>query len=520
MSSTIDVDLSRYTTLFDAQSEYQDEWEKNEDLYLSLYSQKEWNRLKKKRRSKHFIPVIQNTVDIIESIFSTAFFSAGCPIELQHKDPEVKRKLNLIVKYFYGKYEPEGELTKAFRSSLLFRMGVVSTFWDNQKKRVITRQVPVTDIAFDDECTGIEDLEDFAFKSVESIRKLKFKIKTQYYNEKNLLKKLSIEDEKESKRVTRKHYYSYTAKGKLLEKIFIKDILVRKKILKKNPFQYGFAINELASVKSDKRDNQILCYGGSLPQKIKRIQRELNQKRNLKNDIQEKILNPDVYVGDGAKVDPKDLTYGSGKRIRIEGKIDQIKERQVPGEYSLTQDVQILKGDLRDASGVNSIQEGQTGGSDRRSKAALSVINANSSMRIQQMINLTDKTLFVHWAKTWVYLTLQNADDEIINELTNSVNPFGPKGNRKLDYSLKTNFGMTVDKEARISDLVNVLQMLAPDQSINADVKEKILKEFLNLRLGDDIDLEDVFVKQASKPTEEEDVIDNTPKKTADASML
>ena len=141
---------------------------------------------------------------------------------------------------------------------------------------------------------------------------------------------------------------------------------------------------------------------------------------------------------------------------------------------------------------MNPIQEGQTGASDRRSARAMSVINANSSMRIEEMIMLITETLFDHWAKAWVNLVLQNADDDVINKLTGKVNPLGVKGTRNFDYKIKINFGMSVDKESTISDLLQVIQMLAPDQQINPKIKEKILKKFLYLRLGEDTDLQDL----------------------------
>ncbi len=511
-------DLSRYTSLFAAQNIYKNEWEKNERLYNNRFADEEWKRLKKKRRSRIFIPTIQNTVDIIESIFSTAFFSAGCPIEILGNDPEEVRRLNLIVKEYYDKLKPQSELVKAFRSALLFRVGITATYWDNQKNRVITRQIPVTDLAFDDEAVNLEDIEDFAYTSTESVRKIKNKIKNKIYNQSGLSSKLNLDDEN-TKRYERKHYYSLTQRGKLLEKIYIKNVLVHKQILKKNPFQYGFAISELASVDKSKRENQILAYGGNFINKVENLAKELNQKRNLKNDLQEKILNPDVFLGDDAKVDPRDLTFGHGKGIRVKGKLSEIKERQVPGEYSLTQDTQLIRNDLRESSGVNSMLEGHTGASDRRSQKALATINSNSSMRIQQMISLMNETLFEHWAKTWVYLVLKNADDAVINKITGVELPFGPKGNRKnLEYSIKINFGTTIEKEASISDLINVIQMLAPDQRINPKVKDYIVKKFLNLRLGDDINLNNLFTEEI--PTQEEEQTDNTPQKTNSVAML
>lgn len=485
-----DENLKLYNSLFSAQSEYQIVWERNELYYRARYADKKYKKIKAKKRSAYFIPTIRNTVNIIKAIFTTAFFSNGCPIELLGSDEEFVRDCNLVVNHYYDIFNPKKELSKAMLSSLIFKMGIVATFWDKNNEKVITRFTPVQDLAFDNECTSIDDIEVVAFRRKESIRKIKEKIKNKIYDKPNLLKKLNL-DEQFSKRLEIKIVYKLTSKG-WKEYTYIKDVLVREKKFKRLPFQFGYCLDELPSVISDISEKQINCYGNDLVTLLKPLQDELNQKRNLKNDIQEKILNPDVFVGDDAKVDPKELTFGGGKKIRVGGKISEIKERTVPGEYSLTEDIGIIQSDLRDASSVNPIQEGQTGASDRRSARAMSVINANSSMRIEEMIMLITETLFEHWAKAWVKLVLENAKDDVINKLTGKSNPLGVIGNRNLDYKIKINFGMSVDKESTISDLLQVIQMLAPDQQINPILKEKILKKFLYLRLGDDTDLKDL----------------------------
>lgn len=266
-------------------------------------------------------------------------------------------------------------------------------------------------------------------------------------------------------------------------------------------------MEKLPAIDKDKRKDEILCYGGDICELLKALQHEINHKRNIKNDIQEKILNPDVYVGNDADVDPKDLTYGEGKRIKVTGDVNQIKERGIPSEYSLNADLSILSGDVQSAVGVNSIQEGQTNASDRRSATALAVVNSNSSMRIEKMIMLIKETLFEHWAKTWVKLVFENADDDVINAVTGKQYPFGKKGNRDARCdTLVVNFGMTLDKEKRINDLLGIYQMTSQNPSINPKIIEGLLKKILDMRIGEDTDLDNLY-----KETQKE--IDETPSK-------
>lgn len=512
MSKTTDEDLERFNTLFTKQDTLTSTWIENERLYNSKHTDKQRNKLRKRRRSNLFIPVIRNTTNIIKAIFSTAFFSGGNPIELKpigESESEIWTDRNKVLNYYYNKLKPNKELNKAFLSALLFRMGVVITYWDTRKEKVITTHIPVTDIAFDNECINIDDVQEIGYRFLESNRIIKEKIKSKFYNQKNLYKKLFKDREnlRDSRRRVIKVLYTQTNKGYRV-KTYIDNILVRVANIKSNPFQYGYALEKLPSIDTDIRSDEILCYGGDICELLKSLQIEMNKKRNNKNDIQEKNLNPDVFVGDQAEVDVNDLSYGYGKRIKVGGDVQQVLERRTPQDYSLDSDIAMLSSDMQSAVGVNSIQNGETGASDRRSATALSVVNSNSSMRIEEMITLIKETLFEHWAKTWTKIVFLNADDSIINQITGKEFPFGKKGERdEIEYDLVINFGMTLDKEKRINDLLNIYQMTAQNPTIKPKIIEGLLKKILDLRIGEDTDLTDLY-KEVEKEIEDKQLTD------------
>ena len=505
MYDTKDEDLTLYNRLFDEQEKYENQWKKNQRLYNSEFTKKQFKELKKKKRSKIFIPITRNTVNIIKAIFSTAFFSRGNPIEILPRTDDEEKELvvyrNKVIDYYYDKLKPSKELIKAFGSALVFGMGIVTTYWDDNRKKVITRFVPITDIAFDYECSSIDDIETIGYKSYETARTTQEKIKSGFYNQKNL-KKLLFKNEKPKSydRYEVKTIYIRKSKG-WRSKTFIMDVLVRDTLFKNMPFQFGHAISKMPDIDETVRKDEILCYGDTVPNYLESLQNEINHKRNLKNDIQEKILNPDVYVGDMAKVNPSELNYGAGMRIRVNGDVNQIKERAVPNEYALNNDLGMLAGDVQSAVGVNSIQEGKTGASDRRSANAMSVINSNSSMRIEEMIILLKETLFEHWAKTWVDIVMKNADDDVINRITNKEYPLGMKGDRDdIKYDLKINFGMTLDKQQKINDKLQVYQMTAQNPNINPKIVEGVLKDVLVAIVGDDTELTELFKEPQQEP--------------------
>jgi hypothetical protein len=103
----------------------------------------------------------------------------------------------------------------------------------------------------------------------------------------------------------------------------------------------------------------------------------------------------------------------------------------------------------------------------------------------------------------------KNADDEIINAITGDEYPFGRKGHRNsVEYDVRINFGMTLDKEKRIQDLLGIYQMTAQNPNINPRIVERMLKKILDLRIGEDTDLDELYkeVEQdaQNQPTPEE----------------
>ena len=512
MEPNKDKDLSRIDQLFNSQSQLHEIWLKNERLYRAKHSKKQLNKLIKAGRSNLFIPAIRNTVNIINSIFSTAFFSAGCPIELVpigEDENDLLTDRNKTIKYYFEKkYKPVRNLKRAFLSALLYKMGVVSTYWDGRRNKVITQFIPVTDIAFDDECVDIDDIQEIAYKYNESNREIRQKVESKYYNLKGLKKKLFNDGSQDNTRREVKVIYIKDFKeGGYLSKSFIDGILVREKKFKQNPFQYGYALDRLPSIDESERGDDILCYGGDIVENLEDLQRELNEKRNLKNDILEEQLNPSTYVGIDAKVNPKDMKRGPGKRIKVDGDVKQIKDRPVPSTYELTQDLAMLGTDFKASAGVNSLHDGDTNPSDRRSAVALATISSNSSTRIEDMITLIKETLFEHWAKAWTKLVFDNADDAVINKVTGKENPFGTKGRRdEIEYDLRINFGMTIDKEKKINDLIGLLQMVAQNPNINPAIVEKMLKKILDMRIGEDTDLSEMFNSAKNEGEEEQEL--------------
>ena len=277
------------------QKKYWSEWEEYDRYYRARYTQRHFAQLKKDRKSRLFIPVIRNIINITKSIFVTSFFSQGCPIEILpigQSDDDFKNALTTTVKHYYDKSNPRKELTRAFWSALTLRLGVVISYWDSD--RVITRNIHLKDIAFDHEATNIDDVQVIAYRFVESGNDVIAKYKSKFYKE-NKTETLGFdEEEARVKRYEVKELLKKTANGWSVRS-FINGKIIREASFERNPFQYGYALDEYEYMDETQRKDQIMVYGCSMVWMLKEIQDEINIKRNQKNDIQEEIINPTYY---------------------------------------------------------------------------------------------------------------------------------------------------------------------------------------------------------------------------------
>lgn len=500
-------DVKIIDTAFSKIDDFKDDWEENERYYEALYSDEKKRDLDKTLRSNIFIPIAQTLTDIALSIFTTSFFSSECPIELQpvgYEDRGFVNHSNVLIKHFYKNSNGRDELGKAMLGALIWPMGIVISYWDETRKNVITSNVSIMDIAFDYEANNIRDLEYIAYRFSETTSSIKTKIKSEFYN-KAKIKKLFGENEKEFKRHQIKEIYRRKSDGWEVNS-YLKGVLLRRTMLEKLPFQFGYALRQLPKINDDDRKDQVLAYGASFIRKLMNLNDEMNIKRNQKNDLQEENLNPSVFTYNNAAVKSSDLKKGAGKRIKVTGKKGDIEYARTVSDYSLDADVQILNKDLEDVSGINGIQRGQTGASDRRSAAALATVSANSSPRTEEMIQLLVETLFNSWAKNYVRLVLKNVDDALVDKLIEGHN-FPKKGSRNEEYNIKINFGSTLNRQAMMAELQSALQMLGSNPNINPKLLETIMKELLTYILGENAELEEIF-KEEKEVENQEPVVD------------
>ncbi|MDR2905305.1 MAG: hypothetical protein LBU73_05075 [Helicobacteraceae bacterium] len=491
---------------------YKEEWEESEQLFENKHARDLKKRAKKRNRSALFVPVTQNTILIAYSVFTSSFLNnKKCPIKAinDSADGEIAddlRALNMAISHYWERSKPRLAISQAFMSALLYRLGAMAVYWDKSRGAPKAIHIPTTDIAFDPQASSPDDVEYVCYRYKLSGRDIKNKLKSGYFTPKKRDKE-NIESliERETERQKIKEIYKRDGSGWNC-KTFINDLCLRDESFNDIPFKWGIVLPQLPKINKTSRQDQIMAYGGSFVGLFKEIQREINQKRNQKNDLQEERITPTAIINtDQIAIDPNEMQSGPGKIIEAKGANNALAGniiwRQPAGEYELNNDLGIVNQDLENATGINNILRGNTNPSDRRSQAALTLVNSNSSSRLEDMIALINETLFSHFAKTFARLVYKNAPDELIMKLTGGKNPIGVYGARRnFDYQIGVEFGNSLNQQTLINNIITALQMVQQNPAVNPNAINRLVEEILTLLLGDNARIEEIFAPPPPDP--------------------
>lgn len=465
---------------------YKKKWQEYERMYNSIHSDEFLKSAKEQDRNALFIPLTYSTVNIANSIFANAFFSASNPIEITRigeSDKQKRDELTRVVEYYLKKAKPYFSLNLAFLSACIYGTGAVKLSWqDNMPK---TSLVPLSDMAFDTEALGIDDTHYICHRFTQTLGQIQEKIQNGFYEIQEKDRSKFENAENEFKRKTIQEIYKKTTDGYIV-KSYCDEVLLRTAKFRKNPLHFGIILPKLPCIDRAKRENEIGAIGDSLVRIIKPLNDELNLKRNQRMDMIEKYINPEVYVPESCGVDPDDaLRVGGYKHCDTASGI--LFAPQGIGAAEFVNDVQMLHRDIEDASSINGILRGNTTASDRRSQAALATVNANSGSRLEAMIKLINETLFEKWAKDFVRLVYINASDEIVSQILETPNhSLGMQGMRtELDFDIAVNFGQSFNKQQKINDLISIIQMVGANPNANV---MGIMEEIITLSLGENTD--------------------------------
>lgn len=476
-------------------SNYTTKWTDYERMYNSEHTKEFMDLALEQERNSIFIPLTYSTINIADSVFTTSFFSQGNPLEITavgDSDEDKKSALSVLVDYYYEKAKPYMELSKAFLSAGIYGVGAVKIYWDDIREFPKTVMIPVNEVSFDIDAISSDDNKYIGYQFMQTVLEIKEKLDSGFYTCEDYEREPLV-GEVDTQPYNRKRVREIYAqvKGGYEVKTFCDDVCLREVKFTRCPIKYGYLLNRLPSVDISTRENEVAAVGDSLVRIIKPLNDELNIKRNQRMDLIEKHINPEVYIPESCGVDEDDLLKNGG--VKVCDTTAGIFYAPITGASEFTNDVMMLKNDIEDASSINGIMRGSTTSSDRRSSSALATINANSSPRLEGMVKLINETLFEPWARDFVRLVYINAPDELIERLTEKPNPLGPQGMREeLDIDIKVNFGVSINKQGKINDLVSIIQMIGQNPNPAPQVIG-LLEEIIKLTLGENVDAKKIL---------------------------
>jgi len=477
-------------------SNYTTKWTDYERMYNSEHTKEFLDLALEQDRNTIFIPLTYSTINIADSVFTTSFFSQGNPLEITavgDSDDDKKSVLSVLVDYYYEKAKPYMELSKAFLSAGIYGVGAVKIYWDDMRGIPKTVMIPVTEVSFDIDAISSDDNKYIGYQFMQTVLDIKEKLDSGFYSCEEFEREPLVGDvdTQPYRRKRIREIYTQVKDGYEV-KTFCDDVCLRETLFKRCPVKYGYLLNRLPSVDTSKRENEVAAVGDSLVRIIKPLNDELNIKRNQRMDLIEKHINPEVYIPESCGVDEDDLLKNGG--VKACDTTAGIFYAPITGASEFTNDVMMLKNDIEDASSINGIMRGSTTSSDRRSSSALATINANSSPRLEGMVKLINETLFEPWARDFVRLVYINAPDDLIAKLTErDDNPLGPQGMREeLDIDIKVNFGVSINKQGKINDLISIIQMIGQNPNPAPQVLG-LLEEIIKLTLGENVDAKKIL---------------------------
>lgn len=180
-------------------------------------------------------------------------------------------------------------------------------------------------------------------------------------------------------------YYDYDIDNDgVVERSCLFYLLDRTVIIRaeKNPWWHGK--KPFVSGSFFRRPNEFM--GQSLIQPVRKIQYEINDKRNQELDATTYTLSPMWFAGDDANIEDSALRWTTGGVIRV-GDINQIKPTIVPDMTSVGQRAEaILEANMREALGITRSTQGLAENGPRQSATQFSQLLAQAGERVQLML--------------------------------------------------------------------------------------------------------------------------------------
>lgn len=469
-------DFALIDDAFAAIDKHRNFFESCEQIYEATYSEEAIRKMEKYNISAVFVPFARDCVNAISGQFASAFFSGRDPIEFTGEEKDKIAELNTYISKEIYRAKPTTELLSVFVNTLVYGFGCAMIRWDDEKKIPITTCLPIDSFALDPKSTNIRDSKYCCYRQSLSL----FDLREMYGEEALEDIKIADYDRIEVREIYKQERLKVGDKSIRVWRVktFIDKKLIKEETTTLLPFFYGYAIKRIPKRKKDPNKKEIAYFGKSIIELLSSYQDELNKKRNQKITSDDNKINPRILYENDFPIEITQAGAGTAKQV---SDLNSYKIYDTGSNIEVERDIETLKDEALRAAGLNSINMGQTGASDRRSFNALSFINANSGVRVEQMIITVMETLFHNWATGFVNEIRTRSGLNILSFIDTS--------------RMKINFGSPTAIAQRTQELSHALQIAGQSPNVDSALLNDILTEYLSLILGKDYDPEKFFKK-------------------------
>lgn len=477
-------DLRLIDDAFSVIDQNRSRFEELERIYEAGYSQDKIKQLMEYNLSAIYVPFTRDCVNSISGQFVSAFFQGKSPIEFTGEQKEQIILMNKYITQQIYRAKPTTELLAVFINTLVYGFGCAMIRWDDRDKIPITTCLPIDSFALDPKATNLRDSKYCCYRQSVSF----IDAKSMYGEDKLKDIKISDYDRIEVKEIYKLEVLKIDQESEIKVwriKTFIDKTLVKEDFTTLLPFYYGYAIKKLPKRKKDPNKKGIEYFGSSIVDLLSNYQDEINKKRNQKIQSDDLAINPRILFRNDFPIEITQSGAGTAKQV---SDLNSYKPYDTGSNINVDRDLEILKEEAMRSAGLNSINMGQTGASDRRSFTALSFITANSGVRVEQMIVTVLETLFHNWAVGFTQEIRIKSGNYLLSLIDTS--------------EMKINFGSPTAVAQRKQELQEALQIVGNGQGFSEELKNDILMEYLTLVLGGDYDPQKFFIKKEKTPQE------------------
>ena len=369
---------------YNAYAEYKPFFEKLNDAYLLLLQSDQYESLRKRNKSKNYIPKLNAKAKRIYDGLTETYFNNETFAKLEpyiNSTHDVIDKWQEALDFYCEKINLYKVFAPIFLKAAFAPSSVVKVFWSKDSAKI--EEIDINDIYFDPDAKSVEDIRYIVHKIYITVSDIKRLIKNKVFNQ------IDLSENRAYERICLKEIYELD-EGKWSVSTLYNSELLRDRVELKDgqPFVFGYM---LPQVRRNIEQTFVCAYGEPPLASLLPLQDELNAIRNSITDVTRNQAMPKIIFNRSASISRVDLERPSGAIFT-----DNPADIKIvpPGDINASMaTLQVIEQEMSEVSGVSPQQNGAP--TTRQETATMASIMANEgSVRLQGYIRTYNETFF------------------------------------------------------------------------------------------------------------------------------